>query len=122
MNSASNSSIGPVRRRLQRTASRMLVKAALKRNWWHQAWALADAKSFLRNAGSEQQDRIGGNGSHDLPTRLDDELAYPPASRRQRRTRGFVAFARPCGAPFIINHNSGPLGTSSCRERVCRKM
>src|SRR3546814_12823280 len=76
MNSASNSSIGPVRRRLQRTASRMLVKAALKRNWWHQAWALADAISFLRNAGSEQQDRIGGIGKHDLPTLTHAQLRY----------------------------------------------
>src|SRR3546814_20852613 len=78
MNSASNSSIGPVRRRLQRTASRMLVKAALKRTWWHQAWALADAKSFLRNAGPEQQERIGGNGSHDLSTHIPDPIRYHP--------------------------------------------
>src|SRR3546814_1474900 len=69
MNSASNSSIGPVRRPLQRTASRMLVKAALKRNGWHQAWALADAITFLRNAGSEQQDRIGGIGYDRKSTR-----------------------------------------------------
>src|SRR3546814_10694076 len=82
MNSANNSSIGPVRRRLQRTASRMLVNAALKRNWWHKAWALADAISFLRNASSEQQDTIDGIGQHDMPTRIDNALANQDRKRK----------------------------------------
>src|SRR3546814_7563878 len=44
-----------------------------------------------------------------MPTRIDDELAYHPGSRRPRRKGGFVALARQCGAQFIIQHYSGPL-------------
>src|SRR3546814_16816321 len=46
--------------------------------------------------------------SSDL-TRIDDELAYHPGSRRPRRKGGFVALARQCGAQFINQHYSGPL-------------